>query len=291
MCELGLGSCLVGRSHECDFPESVARVPVCTRAKLEDQGSSRDIDDQVKQLLGSALSIYEIDLELVKELRPDVILTQDQCEVCAVSLTDVEKALADWTTHQPRLVSLSPKRFTDLWTDMFTVAEALKVPHPKDFILPLKLRCVNVIEKACLSTKQPSVACIEWLDPLMAAGNWIPDMVEMAGGQCLFGEAGKHSPWLNWDAIVDHDPEIIILMPCGFDINRTLREMSVMTGRGGWSELRAVKQGRVYVVDGNQYFNRPGPRLVDSLEIFAEIINPKEFAPDNKGTGWEQLSR
>lgn len=292
MCELGFAKQLVGRSHECDFPESIQHLPICTSAKVDSSASSEAIDDEVKSLLRNSLSIYDINEETLRELRPDVILTQAQCEVCAVSVAEVETALAKWADGSPRVVSAAPRRLSEVWESMLEIAEALDAEaEGRAMVKRLKLRTVDIIEKTCMVKRRPSVACIEWIEPLMAAGNWIPDLVDLAGGESLFGESGKHSPWLNWEAVREHDPEIIIVMPCGFDISRTLCELPTLSGNPDWEKLRAVKSGRVYVVDGNRYFNRPGPRLVDSLEILAEIIYPDLFQPRHADSGWEQLKR
>ncbi|MFT4586828.1 MAG: iron complex transport system substrate-binding protein [Candidatus Binatia bacterium] len=290
MCALGFAEQLVGRSHECDFPASIQNLPVCTSARVDSNTSSQAIDNEVKSLLGSSLSIYDIDEGRLRELRPDIVLTQAQCEVCAVSVAEVEAALSNWTEGNPRVVSVAPRRLSEVWDSMLEIAAALDAEaEGRALVKRLKLRTVDIIEKTCMAKRRPSVACIEWIEPLMAAGNWIPDLVDLAGGESLFGESGQHSPWLNWEAVREHDPEIIIVMPCGFDIARTLREMPALAGNPDWEKLRAVKSGRVYVVDGNSYFNRPGPRLVESLEILAEIIYPALFKARHADTGWEQL--
>jgi iron complex transport system substrate-binding protein len=290
VCALGFAEQLVGRSHECDFPASIQNLPVCTSARVDSNTSSQAIDNEVKSLLGSSLSIYDIDEGRLRELRPDIVLTQAQCEVCAVSVAEVEAALSNWTEGNPRVVSVAPRRLSEVWDSMLEIAAALDAEaEGRALVKRLKLRTVDIIEKTCMAKRRPSVACIEWIEPLMAAGNWIPDLVDLAGGESLFGESGQHSPWLNWEAVREHDPEIIIVMPCGFDIARTLREMPALAGNPDWEKLRAVKSGRVYVVDGNSYFNRPGPRLVESLEILAEIIYPALFKARHADTGWEQL--
>jgi iron complex transport system substrate-binding protein len=259
---------------------------------VDSNTSSQAIDNEVKSLLGSSLSIYDIDEGRLRELRPDIVLTQAQCEVCAVSVAEVEAALSNWTEGNPRVVSVAPRRLSEVWDSMLEIAAALDAEaEGRALVKRLKLRTVDIIEKTCMAKRRPSVACIEWIEPLMAAGNWIPDLVDLAGGESLFGESGQHSPWLNWEAVREHDPEIIIVMPCGFDIARTLREMPALAGNPDWEKLRAVKSGRVYVVDGNSYFNRPGPRLVESLEILAEIIYPALFKARHADTGWEQLKR
>lgn len=290
LCALGQTELLVGRSHECDFPPDIRNLPACTSATLDVSASSASIDRSVKERSALALSLYTVDRELLRQLQPDIILTQAQCEVCAVSEQDVAQALEGWIGKVPRVISLSPKRLADLWTDMRTVAAAVGMEDEgKAQIKPLKYRCVDVIEKACGSLSKPRVLCIEWLEPLMAAGNWVPEMVELAGGTNLSGEPGKHSPWLGWDSVPELDPEIIVVMPCGFDISRTLAEIELLTSRPGWSGLKAVREGKVFVVDGNQYFNRPGPRLIDSLEILAELLSPEIFPPRYEGSGWQRL--
>lgn len=291
VCALGCREQLVGRSHECDFPPEVCALPACTESKLDSTRSSAEIDRQVKSLLQDALSIYRVDADRLRALCPDVILTQAQCEVCAVSLPEVEQAVAGWSgaAKHTRLVSLSPQRLADVWGDILAVAAALGVEeHGRALVKQLKNRVVDVIAKAALVKHRPSVACIEWLDPLMAAGNWVPELVDLAGGLNLFGEAGKHSPWLNWEAVRERDPEIIVAMPCGFDFARTRQELSALITRPEWPKLQAVRTRRVYVVDGNQFFNRPGPRLVESLEMLAEMVHPELFQFAHEGRGWNR---
>jgi iron complex transport system substrate-binding protein len=289
VCALGQGDRLVGRSHECDYPPEVRRLPACTAPKLDISASSGEIDRQVKSLLQDALSIYRVDAEKLKDLQPDVILTQSQCEVCAVSLPEVEQAVGEWTDGRPHIVSLAPAGLGDVWKDILRVAEAIDARQRGiELVARLEQRVENIAAQTRNRPRRPSVACVEWLDPLMAAGNWVPELVELAGGQNLFGEAGKHSPWLDWKALCKRDPEIIVVMPCGFDLMRTRSEVRVLA-KSGWENLRAVKNGRVYLTDGNQYFNRPGPRLAESLEILAEIICPDVFRLGHHGVGWEEL--
>jgi iron complex transport system substrate-binding protein len=289
VCALGAGDQLVGRSHECDHPESVRSLPACTSARLDVNASSKEIDRQVKDLLRQALSIYDVDLEQLKELKPDIILTQAQCEVCAVSLPEVQKAVEEWTGQRPEIISLSPNRVADIWENMWQVAEALEIQEAKEIIRALKTRVVGIIEKTCTMKHPLNVACIEWIEPLMAAGNWVPELVELAGGKNLFGEAGKHSPWMQFQELVEKDPEVIVVMPCGFNLQRTRSEMPALTNKPEWSKLQAVRKNQVFLTDGNQYFNRPGPRIVESLEILAEILHPKRFNFGHQGKAWEKL--
>jgi iron complex transport system substrate-binding protein len=292
VCALGCADQLVGRSHECDFPPEIQSVPVCTRARLGVNASSAAIDREVKSMVQNAISIYEIDVPRLTSLRPDLILTQSQCEVCAVSLADLEKALAAVSSIHPQIISVSPARLADVWKDIQTIADALGVAQEgRTLLAGLKERVVDVIQKTCLLKNRPTVACLEWLDPLMGAGNWVPELVEFAGGKNLFGEPGQHSAWLEWKALSQANPDIIVLMPCGFDLARTQREAGLLKEKPEWRDLRAVKSKKVFTVDGNQFFNRPGPRLVDSLEMLAEIIHPKIFPRDaqRRVTFWDQV--
>ena len=287
---LGLTDALVARSHECDYPEAVQALPVCTAPKFNPEGTSLEIHDRVTNLLQSALSVYQVKTEVLQKLRPTHILTQAQCEVCAVSLSDVEQAVATLVDSQPQIISLQPNTLMEVWADIERVAEVLGVSAVEG-IMALEQRvntCVSQT-KFLAATDRPTVACIEWIDPLMAAGNWIPEMVQLAGGTNLFGTIGQHSPWLNWEELIAADPQVIIVMPCGFDLARTRQETLQLTKHPQWQSLQAAKAGRVYVTDGNQYFNRPGPRLVDSLEILAEILYPDRFQFGFQGKGWEQL--
>lgn len=291
VCGLGLEGRLVGRSHECDFPASVRRLPICTAPKINPESASAEIDRDVKALARQALSLYRVDSEQVRALKPDFILTQAQCAVCAVSLAEVEAAVAGWTGGRPRLISWSPSRLTEFWTELARVGEELGVAgSARELVRELKGRVADVIVKSAQVTRRPSVACIEWLDPLMAAGNWVPELVELAGGKNLFGEPGKHSPWLDWNALRERNPEILVVMPCGFDLARTELEMPALTSRLGWSKLRAVQRNNVCLTDGNAFFNRPGPRLVESLEILGEILQPGYFSFGHEGRGWRRFS-
>jgi iron complex transport system substrate-binding protein len=287
---LGFEDQLVGRSHECDFPSSVLRLSVCTEPKFNVHGTSAEIDQRVKAILQQSLSVYRVDADKLRDLRPDVIVTQSHCEVCAVSLRDVEQAVGEWLGNRPVIVSLHPDGLADVWTSIRQVAQALAVPERgEELIGRLRQRMAVISERARRLKEKPAVACIEWLDPLMAAGNWMPELVDMAGGVNLFGEAGKHAPWLTWEELCRRDPEVIVALPCGWDIDRTRQDMPVLTGKAEWPGLQAVRQGRVYLTDGNQFFNRPGPRLVESLEILAEVLHPEELRLGHEGKGWQRL--
>jgi iron complex transport system substrate-binding protein len=289
VCALGLGDSLVGRSHECDFPPAVRDLPVCTAPKFVD-GTSYQIDQRIKAILQEGLSVYRVDADVLDELAPDVIITQTQCDVCAVSLSDVEDAVCRMIGSQPRIVAMEPNRLDDLFADVERVANALQVSERGiELVATLRRQMGEIERRAAAIGERPTVACIEWIDPLMAAGNWMPELVEMGGGRSVIGRAGEHAPWMSWEELVELDPAVIIVMPCGFDIARARAEVSPLTERPGWSKLRAVAGGRAYVADGNQYFNRPGPRVVKALEIMAEMLHPGVFDFGHRDTGWEPL--
>jgi iron complex transport system substrate-binding protein len=287
---LGFEDELVGRSHECDFPPSVRRLPMCTAPKFNVKGNSREIDAGVKALAQQSTSVYQVDADLLRRLRPDVIVTQSQCDVCAVSLRDVEAAVQNWQGVCPHIVTLAPNALADVWADIGRVAGGLGVPQGGAALVEkLRQRMTAVADRAQALADRPTVACLEWLDPLMAAGNWVPEMVDLAGGVNLFGSAGRHSPWMSWEQLCERDPEVLVALPCGLDLARTRAEMSALTGKPGWDRLRAVRAARVFVTDGNQFFNRPGPRLAESLEILAELLHPEAFMFGHEGQGWQRL--
>jgi iron complex transport system substrate-binding protein len=290
VCALGFEDRLVGRSHECDFPESIMSLPVCTEPRFDPVGTSYEIDQRVKAILHEALAVYVVHAETLKQLEPDLILTQSQCDVCAVSLSDVEEAVAGFLDARPRIVSLEPNGLDDVWGSIAQVAEALEDPERgRELVGRLKDRLAAVAEKAGEQQHTPTIACIEWVDPLMACGNWVPELVEIAGGDNRFGEAGKHSPWMTWEELVEDDPEVIVAMPCGYDITKTREEMPALTSRPEWSDLQAVRAERVYLLEGSKFFNRPGPRLVESAEILAELLHPGVFHYGHEGVGWERF--
>lgn len=287
VCALGCADRLVGRSHECDYPDSIAHLPSCTEPKFAVEGTSYEIDARIKAIVQEGLGVYRVFADQLDALRPDIILTQSQCEVCAVSLKDVEAAVCEMIASQPAIVSLEPNSLADVWRDMQRIADGLDVSDQgRALVRGLQDRMRAIETETRNLRERPRVACIEWIDPLMSAGNWMPELIEMAGGDNLFGEAGKHSPWMGWAQLVAADPDVIAVFPCGWDMARARLDMPALTARPDWPELRAVRTGRVFMADGNKYFNRPGPRLAESVEILAEMFHPDRFDFGHRVTAW-----
>lgn len=284
---LGLGEFQVGRSHECDFPAPVASLPIVTRPRFDVHGTSQEIDTRVRETLAAAGSVYEVLSELMEPLEPTHILTQTQCKVCAVSFEDVERALSESVRNRPQVVALEPNSLADIWNDIQRVADRCGVPERGHrLVAALQSRMAGIVAKA--KGKPKRVACIEWQEPLMAAGNWVPELIEMLGCVNLFGDAGKHSPWMSFDDLIASDPDVILVMPCGYSLAQARAEMHWLEDRAGWAHMPA----KVYLLDGNQYLNRPGPRVVESLQMLAEILYPEHFTPDlGGGIGWERRPR
>lgn len=292
VCALGFEAQLVGRSHECDYPPAVARLPVLTSPKFNAEGTSAEVDQRVRRILADALSVYRVNTELLRSLKPNVIVTQSQCEVCAVSIRDVEQAAAAWLDARPMIISLAPYSLGDVMADFERVGAELGEPErAMKMAGALSQRMSTIEQEATKVGRRPTVGCIEWIEPLMMAANWMPELVAMAGGENLFGDAGQHSPTMKFDRLLEENPDVILLMPCGFNMDRTAAELDTLASQPGWFRLNAVRERQVYMADGNQYFNRPGPRIVESLEILAEILHPQVFHFGHEGTGWRRLSR
>ncbi len=286
-----MGERLVGRSHECDHPPWVRRLPALTAPKFALDGTSYEIHARVRALVQEGLSVYRVDAERLRALEPDLILTQTQCEVCAVSERDVEAALATWLGRRPRIVSLKPGKLEDVWDDIERAAVALEVARRgAELVARMRDRVREIAARSAGAPQRPRVACLEWIEPPMLAGHWMPQLVELAGGRSLVAEAGRPALQVDWESLRREDPDLIVVMPCGFDLARTRREVTRLSGLESWEGLRAVCQGRVALADGNAYFNRPGPRLVESLEILAEIFHPERFHFGHRGCGWTWLA-
>jgi iron complex transport system substrate-binding protein len=264
---LGALDLLVGRSHECDYPASVRSLPACTKPLIDVEADSRSIDAQVKNSARNALSIYEVFDDVLEKLQPTHILTQVQCDVCAVSLRDVEQSIASRLASAPELVALNPASLADIWEDFRRVGEAVGADAA-----PV-IEAIQGRLPGFQTSERPTVACIEWIEPLMAAGNWTPELIDLAGGEDVFGTPGTHSPWIAWEDLLARDPDVIIIAPCGFDLARTRAEMHWLADRPDFGRLKAVRTRRVFLADGNQYFNRPGPRVAETCEFIRQMVH------------------
>jgi iron complex transport system substrate-binding protein len=290
VCALGLADDIVGVSHECDHPAEIVGRPVLTEPKIDPRGTSAAIDVAVRDLVRDGLSVYRIREDALRAARPDLIVTQEQCEVCAVSLSDVQRATAQWLGNEAAIVSLKPNLLADVIGDVERVAVAADcAPAGAALVTRMRQRLDAIRERAQHAHSRPRVACIEWLDPLMVAGNWVPELVELGGGTYELVPAGKHSRMITWDDLVAARPDVVIVMPCGFTLEQTRRELPEVVARPEWQALPAVRDRRAYSVDGNAYLNRPGPRIVESAELLAGLIQPGFFASRIPEGSWEHV--
>jgi iron complex transport system substrate-binding protein len=276
ICALGARAELVGVSHECDWPPDVRGLPVLTRSRIAAEGSSRAIDTAVRSALQNALSIYAVDDERLAALAPDVIVTQDLCEVCAVSIDDLKSAVARLAGREDvRIVSLRATRLADVLADVERVAVAIgRASEGKALHAQLVARVRAIGERSARLAGKPRVISLEWIDPLMLGGTWMPELIELAGGTAIGAKAGEPAPTVQPAELAELRPEVVVVKPCGFTIERTLAERAIIE-RDVIAMLPAGT--RVYITDGNAFFNRPGPRLVESLEIMAACVHPDEL--------------
>jgi iron complex transport system substrate-binding protein len=277
VCAVGGRAELVGRSHECDYPPGIEAVPVLTRTRLGPIDGSRAIDTAIREVLREALAVYEIDLEGLRQAAPDVVVTQDLCDVCAVSLDDVQAALARLAQKKVVVANLHPTRLEDIWADIRRVADAIgRAEAGRDVVQDRTSRVDRILTRARGATRRPAVLSIEWIDPVMIGGMWMPELIALAGGEPLVTIPGQHAPTLAIPQLAALDPEVIVIKPCGFDRKRTLAELPTLRRTLPWSAWGPRR--RVYLADGSAYFNRPGPRIVESLEILAACVHPETFA-------------
>ena len=281
---LGLGRFQVARSHECDWPAGVADLPVCTRPRFDISGNSLEIDMRVKETLLRDGTLYEVFPDILNAAAPTHIVTQTQCKVCAVSMEDVERAVSNSVAGAPEVIACEPNSLEAIFDDIKRIATRCgQTKRGLDLVARMQERMAAIGEQIA-NTKPVRVACIEWMEPLMAAGNWTPELVKMAGGINLFGEPGRHSPWMEWRDLVAAKPEVVVLMPCGFGLEKTREELHWITGK---AEFPGSAQW--FLADGNHFFNRPGPRVVECVQILAEILHPEIVEAGLEGVAWQRL--
>ena len=291
VCALGLGNQLVGITHECDYPDEVKDKPVVVRSAIETKGiSAQQIDEAVSRLLRSGESLYVVDERLLKELKPDLILTQDLCQVCAPSGNEVGRVLK-FLPKSPRILWMTPTSLAGIFENIHQLGEAADRAGPaEELVRRLKERVGVISRQTAGLTSRPRVFCMEWLSPPYNAGHWMPELVELAGGMDGLARKGHDSVRLAWEQILEYAPEVLILSPCGFNLSEVLRQAHLLTRYPDWEQLPAVKEGRVFAVDANSYFARPGPRVVDRLALLAALIHPDTFTWGGAAEAYHALS-
>ncbi len=274
---LGLGDHVAGVTYECDFPPEAKQKRVVVRSRLPQTCDPAEIDLQVSQFLARGESLYSVDLEALRAIAPDLIITQDLCRVCAASPDDLAAALAG-LPRPPHVLSLTPHNLAEVWNDIRIVGEAMgRAAEAKVLVAEFERR-VAAVEKAMAGAERLRVVCMEWLDPPYTAGHWVPEMVSRAGGREILGRAGEPSFRVPWEEILAAQPDVVVLMPCGYGLEQVAQEFARTRLPAGWEDLPALRQGRVFAVDASSYFSRPGPRLADGVEILAHLLHP-ERAP------------
>jgi iron complex transport system substrate-binding protein len=287
VCALGAGDRLVGRSHECDYPPWVKRLPAVSRPTFDITGSSREIDQCVRTRLHAGQPLYAVDEAALASLAPDVLITQTHCEVCAVSPADLAHG-ASARLIRRQVVALQTGTLDAILDGFIEVARVLHLAREGESLVSgIQTKLAALSEKTRVLAR-PSVVCLEWIEPVFTMGNWGPALVELAGGTSALGTPGAHSVGVSWATVQEADPEVLVVAPCGFGLERAAAEMHLFAERPGWRDLRAVRSGRVFVADGNLYFNRSGPSVFDTPGILAEMLHPDEFSPRHEGIAWRR---
>jgi iron complex transport system substrate-binding protein len=288
VCGLGASDALVGRSHECDNPEWVRRLPACTRPTFDIEMSSKDIDAEVRRRLKQGEPLYYIDAKLIARLDPDLLITQEHCDVCAVTPRDVAKVGCQDLARQ--VLALSAGTVHGIYDGIFAVGKAIdRVAAARGLVANIQQKIDNV-HRAVRPKPAPSVVMLEWTDPIFPMGNWGPELVEEANGNLLLCEKGAHSHATSWARVQEADPDYLIVAPCGYNLGRSMREIPILEALPGWFELSAVKNGRVAFADGNKFFNRSGTTIADTVEIIAEIVHGCRFQRRWDGSAWQRYA-
>ncbi|MDA4117577.1 MAG: cobalamin-binding protein [Thaumarchaeota archaeon] len=277
---LGLEDQLCGVTHECDFPPEAREKPVVVRPLVDmSKMGQGEIDDRVVEGMTHGHGLYSIDRTFLQGKKPDIVITQELCDVCSVSLRDVLSTMSD-LSQDCQVLSLKPRGLHGVLEDIVTVGKACGAePAANDLVAKLEKRIQRVDETAA-DLDRPKVFCVEWFDPIFASGHWVPEMVEIAGGHDALGRPGQDSRRIPWRDVLANDPDVMVLMPCGFDAYRAAEDLHLLSRNDGWRSIGAVKAGRVFATNGSAYYSRPGPRLVDGLELLAKMIHPEVFGPE-----------
>jgi iron complex transport system substrate-binding protein len=285
VCALGAGDELVGRSHECDRPDWVTRLPALSHPTFDTEGSSAEIDRHVREALRAGRSLYQVDEAGLEALAPDVVITQTHCQVCAVSPSTPG---CDARLSRKNAVALRTGTIDGILQAFADVAEVLGRPEAGARLVAEARAHLARWEGLTATLPRPRVVCLEWIAPPFALGNWGPRLVSLAGGHDVLGADGGHSAAIDWQAVREADPEVLVVAPCGFGLARTAREMPALEAQPGWASLRAVRAGRVFIADGNLYFNRSGPSVFETIDVLAEILHPDHFPARHQGSAWRR---
>lgn len=278
VCAMGAREALVGVTHECDFPAGVERIRKVTRSRIPANLPSGEIDAAVRASLQDGGTLYELDMEALEELQPDLVITQRLCDVCAVAFDSVQEAVGSLKSR-PRLINLEPSSLADIFDCIRAVAQAVeRAEAGEEVVASLERRVEKVRQKTAALAERPRVFCMEWVDPPFCGGHWMKELVELAGGRDELAKARWPSRRVEWRRVLEFSPEVIVLTCCGFELQRCMREGEILAGYEGAVELPAARNGRVYATNGSAYFSRPGPRIVESLEILAHLVQPEIFA-------------
>jgi iron complex transport system substrate-binding protein len=286
---LGLGDSVVGVTHECDFPPEAAKKPALIRPRVNPHAAAGEIDRQVSELVARGESIYAVDAELLRSLEPDLIVTQDLCHVCAASPDDLATALTRLPKN-PRVLTLTPHSLCDVWNDIRKAGDITqRRREARALAITLEQKVAAIEAKAAQARTRPRVLCLEWLDPYYVGGHWVPEMVAKAGGEDVLGRAGEPSFRVSAEQIAASDAEIIVVMPCGYSVKRTVAEYGAVKFSDGYMNLPADREGRVFAVDANSYFSRPGPRLAEGVALLAHLFHPDLFPTAPPASSVQQL--
>jgi len=288
VCELGAGKNLVGRSHECDNPDWVKKLPVCSRPAFEVEMSSREIDTEVRRRMRQNEPLYYVDAELITRLEVDVLITQEHCEVCAVTPTDVARTGCEGLAEQ--VLALSAGSVQGIYNGILAVGKAIdRVAVAKNLVARIQQKIDNV-HQAVRRQSRPTVIVLEWADPIFPMGNWGPELVEAANGNLLLGEKSGHSHATSWARVREADPDYLIIAPCGYSLSRSMGEIPILEALPGWFDLTAVKNRRVAFADGNKFFNRSGTTIAETVEIIAEILHDYRLRSSREGSAWQRYT-
>lgn len=285
------GDQLVGRSHACDYPEQVQSLPAVTHVEMDEASASAAIHQEVVERVQEGRRLYSLDVDLLESLEPDLVVVQEQCDVCAVSREDVEEALEGWAAERkPQILSLNPMTLKEALDSGLRIGRTIeRMEDAMEFIGASEQRLKRLQQEVGGEhVDRPSVACLEWMDPLMTAGHWMPDVVEMAGGRAVLAEKGAPSRTVSWEQLLEADPDCLAVMPCGYTVAQTVQDLASLLEKELWYELSAVKREQVYLLDGRAYFNRPGPRLYRSIELLATALHPEKVTWEPEE--WEMVN-